>query len=248
MDLKDRDSASSGGLEDGPDIGVELGAPLRAEAVGDLAEDDAGAQRLFRAVVGRRHRPVGDEDEQVLPVLLDDPEQFLALPVGRLDLEQPVELGFQPCGINGEGGIGEAVAPVADGNGVLQQVLDAGRKADIASVDGVLDIAEQMGKAGLVARSAPNPSARRAGPTPRNPGASRRGTRRPPPCHGSAGSGSKRCRHYGRPRSTTSSCRPARWSRRIAGWCRTTAGRGSGSPGARRCRRWLPACWRGRPR
>jgi hypothetical protein len=62
--LKDRDAASSGGLQDGPDIGVELGAPLRAEAVGDLAEDDAGAQRLFRAVVGRRHRPVGDEDKQ----------------------------------------------------------------------------------------------------------------------------------------------------------------------------------------
>jgi hypothetical protein len=68
--LKDRDCASSGGLEDGPDIGVELGAPLRAEAVGDLAEDDAGAQRLLRAIVGRRHCPVGDEDKQVLPILL----------------------------------------------------------------------------------------------------------------------------------------------------------------------------------
>src|SRR6266851_889586 len=98
-------------------------------------------QRLFRPVVGRRHRPVGEEDEQVLPVLLDDSEQFLALPVGRLDLEQPVELGFQLRGINGESGRGEAVTPVADGYGLLQQVLDAGRKADVASVDGVLDIA-----------------------------------------------------------------------------------------------------------
>src|SRR6266851_6140633 len=145
--LQDRDAASSGSLEDGPDVGVEPGTPMRAEAVGDLAEDDAGAQRLFRPVVGRRHRPVGEEDEQVLPVLLDDSEQFLALPVGRLDLEQPVELGFQLRGINGESGRGEAVTPVADGYGLLQQVLDAGRKADVASVDGVLDIAQQMSKA-----------------------------------------------------------------------------------------------------
>ena len=39
---------------------------------------------------------------------------------------------------------------MADGYGLLQQVLDAGRKADVASVDGVLDIAQQMSKAGLV--------------------------------------------------------------------------------------------------
>src|SRR5207342_3839359 len=62
----------------------------------------------------------------------------------------------------GEGGIGEAVAPVADGNGVPQQVLDTRRKADIASVDGVLDIAEQMGKAGLMRD--PRPTHLRAEP------------------------------------------------------------------------------------
>src|SRR3954453_5131041 len=148
--LKDRDAASSSGLEDGPDVDVEPGAPRRAEAVGDLAEDHARPQRLFRAVVGRRHRPAGDEDEQVLAILLDDPEQFLPLPVGRLDLEQPVELGFQPCGINREGGIGEAVSPVADGNGLLQQVLDAGGKADVPGVDGLLNTPQERSEAGLV--------------------------------------------------------------------------------------------------
>src|SRR3954447_6478500 len=56
-------AASSSGLEDGPDVDVEPGAPMRAEAVGDLAEDHARPQRLFRAVVSRRHRPAGDEDE-----------------------------------------------------------------------------------------------------------------------------------------------------------------------------------------
>src|SRR3981081_963344 len=47
--LQDRDAASSRGLEDGPDIGIKLGAPVRAEAVGDLAEDGARAERLVRA-------------------------------------------------------------------------------------------------------------------------------------------------------------------------------------------------------
>src|SRR5882672_292779 len=160
--LKDGDAASSGGLEDGPDVGVELGAPLRAEAIGDLAVDDAGAERLFRAVVGRRQHPVGDKDEQVLPELLDHPAQFPALQVGRLDLEQPVELRFQLCGIDGEGGRREAVAAAADGDGLLQQQLDAGRKANVASLDGVLHIAQQMGKAGLVA--GPRPTHLRAEP------------------------------------------------------------------------------------
>ena len=78
-------SASSGGFEDGPDIGVEPGAPFGAEAVGDLAEDDAGPQRLLRAVVGRRNGPVGDEDEQVLAELLDDPLRASVRPRGRRD-------------------------------------------------------------------------------------------------------------------------------------------------------------------
>src|SRR5450759_4749248 len=51
--VKDGDGPSSGCLEHRPDVGVEAGAPFGAEAIGDLAEDDAGAQRLFRAVVGR---------------------------------------------------------------------------------------------------------------------------------------------------------------------------------------------------
>lgn len=39
---------------------------------------------------------------------------------------------------------------MAEGNGLLQQVIDAGRQAQIASVDGVLHIAKQMSKADLV--------------------------------------------------------------------------------------------------
>jgi len=76
---QDRYAAPSGGLEHGSDVGVEARTPVRAEAVGDFAEDDAGTQRLFRAVVRRRQVPVGDEDEQVLAEALDDPEQLQPL-------------------------------------------------------------------------------------------------------------------------------------------------------------------------
>ena len=60
---KDRDAASSGGLEDGPDIGVEFGPPFRAKAIRDLAEDDTGTESLLGAVIGWRDLTVGDEDE-----------------------------------------------------------------------------------------------------------------------------------------------------------------------------------------
>ena len=70
--MEDADAAPSGGFEDRADVGVEVSAPSRSEAIGDLAEDDAGSQRLFGAVVGGRYRAVGEEDEQVLAKALDD--------------------------------------------------------------------------------------------------------------------------------------------------------------------------------
>src|SRR5215213_1342551 len=89
--MEDSDATSSGGFEDRADIGVEVGAPSGSEAVGDLAEDDAGPQRLFGAVVGGRDGAVGEEDEQVLPEAFDDALQLQPrLGVGH-GLEQIVE-------------------------------------------------------------------------------------------------------------------------------------------------------------
>ena len=82
---QDPDSSSSGGLEDGPDVGIESGAPLGSEAIGDLAEDDAGPKCLLGAVIGRRDGAVGDEDEEVLAEALDDGHA----------LEQVVEPGLE---------------------------------------------------------------------------------------------------------------------------------------------------------
>src|SRR3954452_23098177 len=89
--MEDADAAWSGGFEDRADVGVEVGTPSGSEAVGDLAEDDAGPQRLFGAVVGGRDRAVGKEDEQVLAKALDDALQLQPRLGVRHNLEQIVE-------------------------------------------------------------------------------------------------------------------------------------------------------------
>ena len=51
--------------DDGSDQGMNVDAPDRAKAAGDLADDDARAERAFGRVVGRRHVAVGHESEEL---------------------------------------------------------------------------------------------------------------------------------------------------------------------------------------
>ncbi len=60
-------AVASGGFDDGANVGVEVGGPFGSEAVGHLAEDDAGAQRPLGAVLGGRDGAVFEEDEQMAP-------------------------------------------------------------------------------------------------------------------------------------------------------------------------------------
>ena len=52
----------SGGGDDGDSRGVEIGAPLRAEAAGDLAEDDAGPQGNWLKIGGYAARAIGGKE------------------------------------------------------------------------------------------------------------------------------------------------------------------------------------------
>ncbi len=54
------------GVEDGADAGVEVAAPSRAEAIGDLAEDSARADVALGSVVARRHGAVGKADHEIV--------------------------------------------------------------------------------------------------------------------------------------------------------------------------------------
>jgi len=79
------------GRDDGEGRGVEAGAPLGAEAAGDLAEDDAGVQRALAGVVGGRHVTAGEEHEQVAPTAGDGAGEPASCPGGRQGGEQPIE-------------------------------------------------------------------------------------------------------------------------------------------------------------
>ena len=59
------DLASSSGFDGRADVGVEVGGPFAAEAVGDLPIHGAGPQGAFGTVVGGAEGSVGDEHEQV---------------------------------------------------------------------------------------------------------------------------------------------------------------------------------------
>src|SRR5208283_3721608 len=85
------DGSSSGGFDDRANVGVELGSPLTAKAVGDLAIDRAGAQRPFRAIVGGFEVAVGHEDEEIAADRLDRFLQFSSGFMGRVESEEAVE-------------------------------------------------------------------------------------------------------------------------------------------------------------
>jgi hypothetical protein len=123
---------------------------LAAKAVGDFAIDRAGAQRAFGAVVGRAEIAVGDEDEEIGPDLFDDRLELAPGAVGWDQAHEAVEAPVQIGLIGFQRGVGEIVASSADGAGALQQTLHAGREHDVAGVDGILNVADEVREADLM--------------------------------------------------------------------------------------------------
>lgn len=110
---------TAAGVDDGADAGEELDAPIGTEAVGDLAEDDAGAQVALGAVVGAGHLAVGDEGEQVVA----QPAEALAEPdavlVGRLARHDRVHAPVERLAILPQRGVGEPAAAAEPSEGAL---------------------------------------------------------------------------------------------------------------------------------
>jgi len=79
------DGSPSRGFDDGADVGVELGSPLAAKAVCDLAIDRAGTERPLGAVVRGFEFAVSHEDEEAASDRLDCLLQFSSGPVRRFD-------------------------------------------------------------------------------------------------------------------------------------------------------------------
>lgn len=130
-----------GGIDDGTISGVDPGAPVRAEAVGDLTEGDGGPERLFAAVVGRWDISVFEEDEEFRSPRLD-----LALQCGAGlqrdregdELIEPA-LGLGAMGLQCR--VGQVRSSPADPDRPPQMVPEFRRQGLVTCIDGVLDVA-----------------------------------------------------------------------------------------------------------
>src|SRR3954468_22056817 len=154
--LKDRDVPSSGRLNHGPDIGVERGPPLGSKAVGDLAEHNAGPERLFGAIVGWRDGPVGDEHEKVLAEALDDTLELLSSRGRGRDCKQGVEPFLKARLVEHERAVGQGLPPAANANGPFQEPYHARSKGCITSIYRILNIADEVSEADLMVHPRPS--------------------------------------------------------------------------------------------
>ena len=127
-----------------------MGAPLLAEAVGDLAIDRAGAQRPLRPVVGGFEIPVLDEDEELRSDLEDHAFELDPGGVGGIERHDAVEAALQ-VGLVGFQGRGlEGRPPPPDRAGPFEQMFQAWPEHGVAGLDGVPDVADQVRQADLM--------------------------------------------------------------------------------------------------
>ena len=150
-----RQSIEAGGADHGAGLGVDIGAPERAEAVGHLAEDDAGPQRAFRGVVGRRYVTIGEEDKELRAPPLG---LLLQLCPDRRDGGQDQQAIEAPLGrgaVLGQSAVLQGRPSSANRNGPAQQPAEGRSKAHLAGVDGVLDVPEHVSQADLVGLGVP---------------------------------------------------------------------------------------------
>jgi hypothetical protein len=139
----------AGGAGDGAVSGVDLGAPVGAEPIGDLAEHDRGADFALGDGVGCRHFAVAEEDEEPSPPRLDLLDQGLSGGMGDGSGDQTVEPAFGLGGIGGQGAVLELGSSFADLDRPAQMVADFRGGDRVAVVDGILHIAQDMGEADL---------------------------------------------------------------------------------------------------
>ena len=144
------DSVEAARADDGSGQGMDFGAPERAESIGHFAEDDAGPERAFGAVVGWRHVPVGDEGEELAAPSLGLAVEFGTGRRDRRHGEQTIEPTIGGGTILGECRVFQRCSPPTDSNGPAQQAAERRRELRLTGIDGVLDIAQDMGEADLM--------------------------------------------------------------------------------------------------
>ena len=143
------------GFDDGSDISIEPHPPFGAEAIGDFAEGDTGAQRALGFVVGGRDGPVGHEDEHVAADFMDHALEFDTGSMSGCETEEAVEAGIKVRGEFFQHGIAEFAALASEPAGPAEQMAHGGREDRITAVDGILRVTDEMGEADLMALAGP---------------------------------------------------------------------------------------------
>lgn len=124
-------------------------------------------------VVGWRDAPIAQEDEELVSPDFDLPLEDRSRRMFGGASEEAVDptLGFLRIAL--EGAVLEAVAPSPDLKGRAQMIAQLGGEVRIATVDGPLDVAQDMGEADLMRRrqsngprSRPQAGGRRRSPSP----------------------------------------------------------------------------------
>jgi hypothetical protein len=94
--VKRADGSASSGFYYGTDVGVELGAPVGTETIGNFAEHSARPQCALGAIICWRDVSVGHEHEHMPADFPDDALELDAGVVRWLERHKDIEAGIQP--------------------------------------------------------------------------------------------------------------------------------------------------------
>src|SRR2546423_2809347 len=117
------DASAGGGSDDGAECGKEVGAPVRAEAAGDLAICRGGTQLSFASVVVGGHFRMVEEGEQVVANLAVSPAQALTMSVCGSERHDGIKRAIQPSAGFAPPALGQIAAAPGNHHGAQQQRL-----------------------------------------------------------------------------------------------------------------------------
>ena len=143
------DATPGGGSDDGADGGEQVGAPVGAEAAGDLAICRGRTQFAFAAVVVGGDLGMIEEGEQVVADLGVSLAQSLAVAIDRRQRHDGIERAFQTAAVFAPRAVGQTAVSPRQHHGAQQQRLHARGEHRVARVDGILAIAQLVGEADL---------------------------------------------------------------------------------------------------
>src|ERR1700750_1149379 len=103
---------------------MDLGAPVRPEAVGDLSEHDRGTDLALGYVIGGRNLAVGEEYEELAPPGLDLLEQHLSCRMGNGHAHQACQYIVGLGRVGRQGRVLQAFSSLADPDGPAQMIAD----------------------------------------------------------------------------------------------------------------------------